>query len=200
MAKDRLTPKQERYVQGLFAGLSQREAYRQAYSHNKMTDKQVDEEACKLAAHPKIVQRLDELQGIMASKNMATVDRVIAELSRIAFADSADYARVVEREFIEDVKDDDGNVIGQKSHIYKVVEVTPTDALPEDKRAAIAGVKQTKDGIEIKQADKLKALELLGRTLGIYKDKTELSGKVEQGLSDADRALMDKIAKRLDDK
>ena len=36
---DKLTIKQERYVQGLFAGLSQREAYMQAYNAEKMQDK-----------------------------------------------------------------------------------------------------------------------------------------------------------------
>lgn len=38
------------------------------------------------------------------------------------------------------------------------------------------GVKQTKDGIEVKQADRIKAIELLGRYLGMFTDKTELSG------------------------
>lgn len=41
--------------------------------------------------------------------------------------------------------------------------------------------------------------QFFGKNCLGYKDKTEteLSGKVEQGLSDADRALMDKIAKRM---
>jgi phage terminase small subunit len=39
-----------------------------------------------------------------------------------------------------------------------------------------AGVKQTKDGFEVKQNDRIKAIELLGRYLGMFTDKTELSG------------------------
>ena len=45
----KLTVKQEKYVQGLFAGLSQREAYKQAYNCENMTDKTIDEKACKLS-------------------------------------------------------------------------------------------------------------------------------------------------------
>ena len=57
------------------------------------------------------------------------------------------------------------------------------DALPED-TAAIQSVKVKtfgEDGLEreIKMADKLKALELLGRHLGMFKDKMELSGGLD---------------------
>ena len=57
------------------------------------------------------------------------------------------------------------------------------DAAPED-TAAIQSVKVKtfgEDGLEreIKMADKLKALELLGKHLGMFKDKVELSGVLE---------------------
>ena len=57
------------------------------------------------------------------------------------------------------------------------------DAVPED-TAAIQSVKVKtfgEDGLEreIKMADKLKALELLGKHLGMFKDKVELSGSLE---------------------
>lgn len=41
---------------------------------------------------------------------------------------------------------------------------------------AIAGIKEGKFGIELKLNDKEKALELLGRHLGMFKDKVEVSG------------------------
>lgn len=46
---DKLTVKQEKYVQGLFAGLSQREAYKQAYNCSNWTDNAVDVEACSVS-------------------------------------------------------------------------------------------------------------------------------------------------------
>ena len=56
-----LTAKQEKFVQNIIKGMSQREAYKDAYKNN-MTDKQCDEEACKLLnQNPKVNQRYKEL-------------------------------------------------------------------------------------------------------------------------------------------
>ena len=84
---DKLTVKQEKFVQGLFAGLSQREAYKQAYNCGKMTDKTIDEAACKLAKDPKIITRLEELQNELKERNMVTVERVLQEYARLGFFD-----------------------------------------------------------------------------------------------------------------
>jgi phage terminase small subunit len=170
---DKLTVKQEKYVQGLFAGLSQREAYKQAYNCENMTDKSIDEKACELAKNVKVASRLKELTDELKNRNMVTVERVLAELARVAYANGTDFARVVEKEYIEDVKDEEGNVTGQKVHKYKTVEVIETNKLSEDKRAAIAGIKATEKGIEVKMADKIKALELMGKYLGMFTDKVE---------------------------
>ena len=58
---DKLTPKQELFVQGIISGLSQRQAYRQAYKSEKMTDLAVDVQASKLLKSPKITLRYREL-------------------------------------------------------------------------------------------------------------------------------------------
>lgn len=42
------------------------------------------------------------------------------------------------------------------------------DALPQEKRAAIAGIKENQWGTEIKICDRLRALELLGKHLGMF--------------------------------
>jgi phage terminase small subunit len=76
----RLTPKQERFVQGLFAGLTQREAWKQAYDVNISTDKSIDEDACRLANNVKIVSRLDQLKAEVAAMNMVTEGYVIQGL------------------------------------------------------------------------------------------------------------------------
>ena len=58
---DKVTPKQELFVQGIISGLSQRQAYRQAYKAEKMTDVAVDVQASKLLKNPKITLRYREL-------------------------------------------------------------------------------------------------------------------------------------------
>lgn len=73
MSEVKLTPKQEKFIQNVVSGMSQRQAYKDAYNNN-MTDKQVDEEACKLFNSPKINQRYQELinkledEAIMSAK------------------------------------------------------------------------------------------------------------------------------------
>ena len=51
-----------------------------------------------------------------------------------------------------------------------------SDQIDEDTAAAIAEVKQTREGLAFKLHDKLGALEKLGRHLGMFKDKVEHSG------------------------
>jgi phage terminase small subunit len=58
----KLTAKQEAFAQAVAAGKSQSDAYREAGYGPNMTAKQVHEEACKLAANPKLVQRIAELR------------------------------------------------------------------------------------------------------------------------------------------
>ena len=59
---DKLTPKQELFVQGIISGLSQRQAYRQAYtSSKKWLDSSVDSQAAVLLPNVKVLSRYREL-------------------------------------------------------------------------------------------------------------------------------------------
>ena len=69
----KLTTKQEIFVQQLVAGQSQRQAYRQAYNAEKMTDKTVDEKASKLFKDGKVRARYRAL--LKQFSNMALWSR-----------------------------------------------------------------------------------------------------------------------------
>ena len=58
---DKLTPKQELFVQGIITGLSQRQAYRQAYKAEKMSDAVVDNKASALFNKGEVRVRYREL-------------------------------------------------------------------------------------------------------------------------------------------
>jgi hypothetical protein len=69
----KLTTKQEKYVQGLIAGLSQREAYRKAYPNsNKWKDSAVDSNASTLMKNTKVSQRYNELMDEHKEKALWT--------------------------------------------------------------------------------------------------------------------------------
>lgn len=58
---DKLTPKQELFVQGIISGLSQRQAYRQAYKAEKMSDTVVDNKASAIFNKGEVRVRYREL-------------------------------------------------------------------------------------------------------------------------------------------
>lgn len=57
-----LTVKQEKFIQGLIKGLSQREAYKQAYNAENMKDNTIDRKAHELLKVGKVKARHDELK------------------------------------------------------------------------------------------------------------------------------------------
>lgn len=79
-----LTVKQEKFVQGLFTGLSQREAYKQAYDCKRMADKTIDEVSCKLSKSYKVATRLEELQNELKERNIVSVEWVLNNLKEVA--------------------------------------------------------------------------------------------------------------------
>lgn len=67
-----LTPKQEKYVQNLIKGMSQREAYKNSYDAKKMKDATIDKKASELLKQEKIRGRYEELQEKAESKAIMT--------------------------------------------------------------------------------------------------------------------------------
>ena len=107
---------------------------------------------------PEIRARIDKAMAERSKRTGVNADRVVQELAKIAFVNAM-------------------NVIDQKTATVK------EDASSDD-TAAILSVKVKtvgEDGLqrEIKMADKIKALELLVKHLGMFEDKVKLSGSLE---------------------
>jgi len=79
-----LTPKQEKFVQGIIDGLSQADAYRSAYNTKKMADKTVWEKASRLMADGKVKARLKELRDQMMKPSIMSAQERLELLSRMA--------------------------------------------------------------------------------------------------------------------
>lgn len=90
-----LTQKQEKFVQGLIAGMSQREAYKAAYNAERMADSTVDQCACRLLKNPNVAARYEELRK--ASEEKAGDDaasiraEIIKQLTSMLKSDVSDY-------------------------------------------------------------------------------------------------------------
>lgn len=76
-----LTAKQEKYVQGLVAGLSQRQAYKNAYPNSeKWKDNAIDSNASTLLSDTKVSQRYKELMDEHKDKALWTREEAVSAL------------------------------------------------------------------------------------------------------------------------
>ena len=75
----KLTTKQENFVQGLVAGLSQRNAYKQAYKTDRMKDSTINVKASELAKDGKITVRYRELLKEYSNMNLWTREAAFNE-------------------------------------------------------------------------------------------------------------------------
>lgn len=122
--------------------------------------------------NPLVQEYLNERREARSKRTQITQDFVLGELMKIATANGTDFASV-----------------GKGNR----VRLTPTEELPPEKRAAVASVKKGRDGMEIKTYDKLRALELLGKHLGMFdaksrREETDALEKLDrllEGIGDA---------------
>jgi phage terminase small subunit len=91
----KLTQKQEKFVQELIKGKSQREAYKVAYNAKNMSDNAIDVEANRLLKNPKISLRYNDLKSKVTNraeeKAIITAEEIIKEIASIAKDDIGNY-------------------------------------------------------------------------------------------------------------
>lgn len=128
------------------------------------SEKTANEQGARLLANVSVQQAIQRAMQKRSDRLEITQDRVIQELASIAFSDATAVARIV----------DDGTR----------VELTDTDRLTADQRAAIAGIKEGKFGIEVRMHDKLGALVKLGEHLGMFRGDSGDAGDGVQIIDD----------------
>lgn len=187
----KLTPKQQIFVDEYLVDFNATRAYKVAYKSCKK-DETARVNGSKLLTNTNIQNYIDERIQDRKERIEVTQDMVIEELRKIAFANGSDYSKVVEKECKRPVYDESGKEIGEEPYSYKTVELILTDDLPDDKKAAISNIKETKFGVSVETYDKVKALELLGKHLGIFKDKLEISAPVNETVEKIDEYIKSK--------
>lgn len=127
---------------------------------------------------PDLLRYLQKRMDERSKRTEITQDKVLKELAKIAFSNGSDFARIKTEMHKKRLWDDEAEEYVEKEVEEQFVELIDTDKLPDDKKAAIAEISEGKFGITVKSCDKVKALELIGKHLGMFKDKVELSGDV----------------------
>ena len=144
MAK--LTPKQQRFIDEYLIDLNATQAaIRAGYSPESAR-----ETGCENLTKPNISNAISKALAIRSRRTGINADRVLFELAKIAFVNAADVIRMDDATILEHASRDDTAAIS----IIKVKTVpTPEGAVIER---------------EIRLADKLKALEMLAKHLGMW--------------------------------
>ena len=149
-----VNPKHEFYAHELARGLSQIEAYQLAGYKPDAAN------ASTLANRPDVSARVQELTATFVEHigrgHKVTAERIVAELANIGFSNITDVVQVIKGK----------------------LKIADTAAIPESVKSAIAEISKGRDGIKVKFHDKPRALEQLGRHLGLFKENIDLNVNV----------------------
>ena len=149
-----MTKSQKRFCDEYLIDFNATRAYKAAYKSCRK-DETANVNGSKLLRNTKVQEYIAEKQQEMQERNKITQDTIIQELAKIALFN------------IKDIYNEDGT-------LKKVTE------LDDDTAKAISGVKilQKAGAMKIilsKTNDKTKALELLGKHLGMFKENVNLT-------------------------
>jgi phage terminase small subunit len=141
--------------------------------------------AHKLVANSGIAAEIAARCAVVSEKLEITQERVLQELAAIGFASLPDFVTVsTEREEKLGIHPITGEVVMLPAGWCQYVKVIDTAELPAAKRAALAAIEQGPHGVKVKLHDKVRALEMLSKHLGLF-DSNAASPSHENNLFDA---------------
>lgn len=150
-----MTEKQKIFADEYLIDLNATRAYKAAYPAVKK-DETATQAGSRMLRNVKVESYISERMKERQERTEVSQDMVVKELAAIAFSKITDYVEII-----------DGNVV-----------IKNTKGLTDEQIRAIAGIKEGKNGVEIKMNDKERALELLGRHLGMWNDKLDIKSPV----------------------
>ena len=154
----RLTAKQKRFCDEYLIDLNATQAaIRAGYKKSEYTDTNAN----KLLENTRIAEEIEKAMAERSKRTGISQDRVIQELAKIAFVNASD---------VIDPKDASVRADATKEDLACIQSVK-VKTMDGDKGSSIER--------EIRLNDKMKALELLGKHLGMFKDKVELDTDME---------------------
>lgn len=158
----KLTEKQKRFCDEYLIDLNATQAaIRAGYKKSEYTDTN----ASKILENTRIKEEIDRRMAERSKRTGINQDRVIQELARIAFVNPRNLINPDDASVKETAVEDDLACI--QAVKVKIVE----------------GEKGMSTEREVRLSDKMKALELLGKHLGMFTDKVELDADMELNIN-----------------
>lgn len=162
-----MTDAQKRFCDEYLIDLNATRAYKVAYSRCKK-DETASVNGSKLLRNTKVQEYISRKQKEIEKRTEITQDRVIKELAKIAFLDIRKL--YTDNGQLKNVADLDSDTAGAISSLETLEEY---DGYGDDRE-------KIGDTQKVKLLDKTKALELLGRHLGIFNDKLDVNVKEKE--------------------
>ena len=179
MNKAKFAPKQSRFVQEYLIDLNATQAaIRAGYSV-----KTADVQGPRLLGNVGIAAAIAEGQQKLSEKTGITQERVLEELAIIAFSDIRHYLDIDQDTGGIRPKSFDEATMPEKAS--RALEMVKEDRMIREDAKGNDSIINSK--VTFKMYDKLKALDLLGKHLGMFKERVEHSG------SGPDNALIVKV-------
>lgn len=150
-------------------GMNGTQAYMKVYKSCK-SESAARANSSRLLTNDNIQDYISEIQEKVEDKAIVSIEKIVNELYAIAFVDRTKIAKNV-RNIVLDEKYRDGS---SKTYYENNVIFAETDELDENTKKVIAGYKKTRNGFAVETYDKVKALELLGKYLGMFKEEVEI--------------------------
>ena len=127
------------------------------------SEKTACEQGSRLLANVKVQEAIQKARIERQERTRITQDMVLMELAAVGFSKATDYATIR----------------------GPLVEMTPTDRLTDKQKSAVASIEQGNFGIKVKLHDKVRALELLGKHLGLFDGRGGVPEKDNNNLLEA---------------
>lgn len=162
-----MTDAQKRFCDEYLIDLNATRAYKVAYPNCKK-DETANAAASRMLRNVKVQEYISEKQKKIEKRTEITQDMVIKELAKIAFLDIRKL--YTENGQLKNIADIDSETVGAISSLETLEEYDGYG----DNREKIG------DTQKVKLLDKTKALELLGRHLGIFNDKIDVNVKEKE--------------------
>lgn len=160
-----MTNAQKRFCDEYLIDLNATRAYKVAYPKCK-EDETANAASSRMLRNVKVQEYISEKQKEIEKRTEVTQDMVIKELAKIAFLDIRKL--YTENGQLKNVADIDSDTAGAISSLETLEEYEGYG----DDREKIG------DTQKVKLLDKTKALELLGKHLGMFKEKVTIDGNV----------------------